>query len=498
MPPAPMPPAPMPPAPMPPAQAKPAKKLLALEPSNALRTAQPQSAASNAQEAEFDKAWRNAKGRKVAIARLRSRSRRRGATPSQQAYTLYLLAWLHHRDGDTSRALTVMTGAAQRAQHGASSESKAWIEQGLLRLFVETGKSDQGLAALTAIYSEQGQAPKAVGQAIELAKLYQNLKRFDDAAQIWRSLQRREPGAACRYQQALIETVAHKNSDEGLAVAIMDLLKRSLRTGPHRNTAHGCSKSAAQQLVTQADRWLKRGKAKPASEATSLRLAAQFYAQTLSHYSDQELAAYGVCQTRLELKRKRAESLWLQGSFDQCAAAYTALLPIEPSHRTNDAAYRAYRCRSSAWQARPQQESGQGRLERMATALEHSRRFKQLLGAQKRYLCTAQTEAQSQRYAKARLARAETFFSGGLLWESAVAFRQTAFDSGHAGSAIQAAKRYGQVMQILAADDVCRIEVAQDLDRLMQRHCNKETQASNCEQLGASAQALRSITGPML
>jgi hypothetical protein len=224
--------------------------------------------------------------------------------------------------------------------------------------------------------------------------------------------------------------------------------------------------------LSLGDGWIWSGA--PSEGATAIRdaqaldLAEQVYRRLLAGFSQDEMDGWGICASLDEIRYTRAEILLLLRRWSACALAFDEAFAAS-GERAREAAFGSVVCHHHAWESWREELAAADLHDRLEVQIEHTARWRRLLASLHRYRCVARSGPLSSAVA---LSRAEAFYEAGALWEAAVGFRALAYQ-GTAAESRLAARRYAEVMEGLAADDVCRLELSADLERLHEKHCHE-------------------------
>jgi hypothetical protein len=242
-----------------------------------------------------------------------------------------------------------------------------------------------------------------------------------------------------------------------------------------------CGPEIAQLLLDLGDDWVARALPR---DRDAIDLAEQAYRRVLATFTQSQLDAWGICTSLAELRHTRAELLLKNEHWHECALAFDEALAGSTSlDRARDAALGAVVCHHRGWSTWREALGRGPLLWRIEEQIEDTARWRQLLGAYHRFLCLGRGAGDERLGDEVALSRAEAFYQGGALWEAAVGFRVLAFDARRAREGLAAARRYAQVMESLAEDQSCHIQLTRDLERLHARYCNRHN-ASGCGELG--------------
>ncbi len=350
---------------------------------------------------------------------------------------------------------------------------------------------------LRALHRDPGSTVSAatVGMVQALAAQLAKQGKIEEALAGLGELKRRHRAKACDHQAVIVRAAFQYGSKAATRRELDTMVAEYLLAAPSDKPT--CGASTARLLLEVGQRWhRKTDRARPASP----RFAADLFGLVRAHFKQAQLSRWGICTSLTAIANAQAEALYAAGDWAGCGPAFEAVIHADPSTKqARKAALGAVICRQTEWRQQRQSLSLLSAELRMAAQLERAQKWRVMLRSFHRYLCMSDAESSDHpAFAKTELARAQTFFDGGALWEAAIGFRQIAFrDSVTAGSKL-AAQRYAELMLTLAADDVCRLEVIGDIERLRRRYCAASSGSVACTKMQQVQDDLRQVAPPML
>ena len=301
-------------------------------------------------------------------------------------------------------------------------------------------------------------APMLAGLAAQLTAM----GKTTAVAGVMEQLALRDPDRRCSHRAHILDLARARGERRAVVVALNALLDAYDDLEVHEPDRNTCGAETARHLIELADAW----------RTSEIDLAEQLYRRILATFTQEQLAGWGRCVDLADISRRRGALLDTQGRWRECGGAYDDALRLAPDASwATTASYAAVRCRERAWSEGQRDRADMATNERIARALEHTEDWQRMLASFHRYLCLSGGTAPPSDRAETSLARARAFFEGGALWESAVGYRVVAFGSGDPAIRREAMQRYAEITEALAMDDTCRIELRDDLDRLMTSHC---------------------------
>jgi hypothetical protein len=308
--------------------------------------------------------------------------------------------------------------------------------------------------------------------------------RFDEAVAALRTLSSRTGDPTCRHRTRIVRALRAGGHETQAVRELNEMLQT------YDAKASRCGNEIARLLLELGDDWVARvAPRNGATDKEAIDLAEQAYRRVLATFQQAELDAWGMCVSLAEIRHTRAELLLLSEKWNECAVAFDeAIVGAVSSARANDAALGAVVCHHHAWSTWREALEREPLLTRIEDQIEDTARWKRLLGSYRRFLCIGQGRASEKLAAdklgtEVALSRAEAFYNGGALWEAAVGFRGVAFEDAGSRAGLRAARRYADVMDNLAADSGCRLQLTQDLERLYALHCSGRAHPEGCGEL---------------
>ncbi|MEQ9321073.1 MAG: hypothetical protein RIF41_18060, partial [Polyangiaceae bacterium] len=377
-------------------------------------------------------------------------------------FASYRLAHLLHRNGDHEGARATlaeaivfsMARAALPAERALAERARA----DFVRLYARHGDPKRADEAFTPLTPFRKTAPMLAELAAQLAAAGKTAALGD----VMEQLALRDPDRRCSHRAHILDLARARGDRRAVVGALNALLDAYDDVEVHEPDRQACGAETARHLLELADAW----------RTSEVDLAEQLYRRILATFTQEQLAGWGQCVDLADISRHRGELLDTQGRFRECGNAYDDALRLAPTATwATTAAYAAVSCRERAWSEGQREREGLATHDRIERALEHTEDWRRMLASFHRYLCTTGGAAPPSDRAETSLARARAFFEGGALWEAAVGYRVVAFGAGDPAIRREAMQRYGEITEALAADDTCRIELRDDLDRLMTRHC---------------------------
>jgi tetratricopeptide (TPR) repeat protein len=423
-----------------------------------------------------------------------------------RGYGSYRLGLIHFQLGRSNEGLTALEAAVLLAYQAKPSLQTTAVRATARAALISASAISGDVAGAKLRFQrlwgsdnegEQLSMLHALGEALAAQG------KLGQAAALLSDLARQDAVDSCSHQAKAVRALHARGPKLPTAGALDDLMGHLFATSPGTGRHGRCGATTAQLLVDIGDEWHAEALGTPQRSGTrdphTMHLAAQLYRVVLATFTQGQLDDWGVCAPLGRIALRRAHLLRARQDWTQCGPAYDEAMRLDPEARRNDeVTFSAVVCRQHAWANRLGAQNRQQVKQRMESALEHTDDWRQLLRAIHRYLCTATARhARSPNYAESALVRAQALYDGGALWEAAVAFRLVAFEHSQALAGGLAAQRYAEVMEPLAADDVCRRELSIDLERLDATYCRpRRATPTECQGLGAvltrlSAEGLR-------
>lgn len=427
----------------------------------------PEQLVAQAERAQDEQSWRRAERAFQASARgLRG-------TPAF-GFASYRLAHLLHRRGDHEGARDALAEtivfAMARAALPADRALAERARRDFVWLFARHGDPELADEVFTSLTPFRKTAPMLADLAAQLAAMGNTAA----LGEVMEQLALRDPDHRCSHRAHILDLARARGDRRSTVEALNALLDAYDQLDVHERDKNACGVEAARHLLELAEQW----------RTSDIDLAEQLYRRILATFTQEQLAGWGHCVDLADISRHRGDLLDAQGRWRECGTAYDDALRLAPGARWATAvAYAAVVCRERAWSKGQAEREDMPTDERIARTLEHTEDWRRMLASFHRYLCTSGGTAPPADRAETSLARARAFFEGGALWESAVGFRVVAFGSGEPAIRREAMQRYAEITEALAMDDTCRIELRDDLDQLMARHCDgADGAAGECTQ----------------
>jgi hypothetical protein len=402
---------------------------------------------------------------------------------AERGWATYGLAHAQRALGEHGAAL-VSAGEALRDARARKDETlRAAAEPLYLALYASAGDVESAYEGFRPLSGDaEGDERRTLGMLEELVAQAVAAGNYTAAVEAVGELAKHEPERACAHRVHQVELAAHATRGEA-AYAVAELIEQ-VQEG-HADDA--CRRGTARALATLADKWTDEGLAGgPEIDRVALDYAAQLNGALLDLYAQDEVDALGVCVDLVEVAYSRAGLLQTLSDWQACGPAYERAFAADPrGHRGEVAALAAVTCRHRAWLAGTRALERADANQRMLASIGRADDWRSMLRSFHRFLCIAEDLALEleEPYAQVAIDRAEAFAEGGAFWEAAVALRAVAFSDGNSPSTIDAAQRYAQLMEKLATDDACRIDLEGDLERLIARHCNEGEPSAACDDL---------------
>ncbi|MBW2452880.1 MAG: tetratricopeptide repeat protein [Deltaproteobacteria bacterium] len=408
--------------------------------------------------------------------------RNRQQNEAVRGYAAYRLGLIHLRLGRNAEALTALETAVRLAHQAEPSLHTTAVRTAARSALIVTaateGDLDDARQRFHRLWGSEEEAERwAMLQALGDALAAQG--KLALAAELLSDLARQDGVDGCAHQVKAVRAQLARGRRLATARALDDLMGHLFQISPNHPRYGRCGGAAAELLVQIGDAWHAEALGSPGHPGTqnreTMHLAAQLYRAMLATFHQAQLDEWGVCAPLGTIALKRADLLRARQQWQECGPAYERAIRLDPrAARDHEVVFAAVVCRQHAWAERQSAEERTRFEQRMESALEHTDDWRQLLRSIHRYLCTAtaQQATQGPSYADSALVRAQALYDGGALWESAVAFRLVAFEHSHGVAGGLAAQRYAEVMEPLAADDVCRRELSMDLARLDAMYCH--------------------------
>lgn len=398
-------------------------------------------------------------------------------------YASYRLGHLLHERGKDQAALAALAEAITFAMGRAALPADEALAQrarsDYVALFAVVGDAAEADRAFTPLSPFRKTAPMLAELAGHLAAA----GRSSDLERVMRQLALRDPDRRCSHH-ARILTLARAHGERRAVVhALNELLATYDQLEIHEPDRQACGAETARHLLELADEWRREGLGEPrtSSALPTIHLAEQLYRRVVATFTQEQLAGWGLCVDLADISRHRGELLARQGDWRECGRAYDDALGLAPTAPwAPEVAYDAVICRQRSWTRAQERRTDMPTEERIERSLQHTEDWKRMLAAFHRYLCNTPASDSRAERADTALLRAQAFFEGGALWESAVGFRLAAFAEPRSNVRQQAMRRYAEVTEALAMDDTCRIELRADLDHLMRELCPTNGADAHC------------------
>lgn len=464
---------------------------IALAPRRALRQHDEPSLARA--EKAFDEA-KDAAGRTRARKAFEAVARARDAHIRRHAQ--YMLGFLHQRDGNVAEALAAWV-EAQKVVLGSSTAGVAPIVEAAREAYIELFAVERRpVGAVIALRKLDLRLFDGLGR---LAHRYAAHDRWREAAETMAELRRRQPEQGCHHQLRAVDATIRQGNLNATAGALNQLLEELSKPIDLR-----CRRQGMRQILELGDAWRDAALAAQTDGVDvhkQMVMAAQAYEVALARFPIDDLQGPGVCRHVTQLWYDRASLLERAGDWEGCGSAYDDALTIDATGAWGaQGAAGAMTCHFASYTALHETLPTLPQGDRVRRQLDDTDRWRATVRSFHRYLCVADS-SQDEARAEAGLARGEVFLQGGALWESALAFRIAAFDApehGPQASGPRAAARYAAVMDGMAVNDDCRIELDRDLVELMGRHCPKDTSSEACTAIQEVHRRLEGELGPRL
>jgi len=424
-----------------------------------------------------------------------------------RSYAAYKLAMVHRALSNLPEAQAKLDDALRFGAADAAPELRRSARAELIAAYALGADHSYAYRTFLPLSGDRGGESVTALQMMEkLAATLASAGQLSGALVVLRDLKTRDLQRACLHQSRMVEATRLHGVKFATARELDALLNEHRRLEPGSQAHSSCGSRVARQLLEEGERWQLESVGTPSRPGTADRqvmgLAAQLYDAVLASFEQEQLDEWGICAPLSEVAFARAELLYLQHDWRGCGPAFELSIRVDPSaEQASQAAFAAVVCRQSAWD---EQTRGLGQLSqkrRMLAQLQHADDWRMLLRSFHRYLCmTTGNEALTADYPTAAYARAQAFYDGGALWEAAVGFRLVAYRHTSSQPGALAAQRYAEVMEPLAADDVCRIDLMLDLERLVAAYCGRRNAevAEVCSGMNSVLQRLNGISGPQL
>jgi len=417
----------------------------------------------------------------------------RSKLPAVRRHAHYMMGFLHQRAGRTDEALAAWI-EAQALPHGGAADATA---RSARAAYIELFALER--EPIAAVPSLRKLGLRLFDGLDRLAHRYAAHDRWKQAAETMAELRRRQPERACHHQLQVVDANRRQGDRNETAGALNQLLEEL-----DKPIDLSCRRQGMGQILALGDAWRDEAldtEGKEGPDRKLMVMASQAYEVALARFPTDDLQGPGVCRHVTNLWYDRASLLARAGDWEGCATAYDDALSIDATGRWGaQGVVGAMTCHLAAYTSLHEKLPTLPQRDRVNKQLDDADRWRSTLRSFHRYLCVSDP-VQSEARTEAGLARGEVFLQGGALWESVLAFRIAAFDApvrGPAGAGPRAGARYAVVMDGMAVDDDCRIELDRDLVQLMGRHCPSTHASEACATIDEVHQRLETELGPRL
>lgn len=459
-----------------------------LSPAATIRAAAPPELAGA--EKAYDEA-EDARGRERALEAYKAGARSK--KPAVRRHAQYMLGFLHHRAGRTDEALQAWVEAQTMAQLPLPDPTARSAQDAFIELFALEREPIAAVPALRKL------SLRLFDGLDRLGHRYATHGKWKHAAETMGELRRRQPERACHHQLHVVDASRRRGDRNETAGALNQLLEEL-----DKPIDLACRRQGMRQILALGDAWRDEALAATPKEGADRKLmvmASQAYEVALARFPTDDLQGPGVCRHATALWYDRAALLERAGDWAGCASAYDDALSIDATGKWGaQGAVGAMTCHLASYTSLHETLPTLPQRDRVHKQLDDADRWRSTLRSFHRYLCVSDP-AQGEARTEAGLARGEVFLEGGALWESVLAFRIAAFDApaqGPDGGGPKAGARYAVVMDGMAVDDDCRIELNRDLMQLLDRHCPSADASMACTTIDEVHQRLENELGPRL
>jgi tetratricopeptide (TPR) repeat protein len=425
---------------------------------------------------------RLAQGDAKAAAKLFRRAGKAGS--AEHAWASYGLAHAERSLGNASAALE----PARDALKGAIARKDEALRAAAQPLYVATYAEAGDIAGAYDTFKAVAGEPRALAMLDDLAARCVALGHTSDAMRALEVLAAHDPARACEHEARAVDLARARGTRDEAAYALSRLMDDVQRPNNPYAAQPMCRRATARALASVGEHWRNTGLAEgdAAMDHVALDYAAQAQGLLLDRYAQDEIDELRLCINLAQVAHERAVILYTLSNWQACGPAFEEALAADPrGQRGEQAALAAVTCRQRAWLDGTATLAKADMRGRMLATIGRADDWRMMLRAFHRYMCVAEDRALdvSEPYAEVALDRGQAFQDGGALWEAAIAFRTVAFGPGDESNQLDGAQRYALLMENLAADDNCRIDLGSDLEDLIAKHCKGSAPSPACDDL---------------